>query len=164
MIKNIFRSEITMQSKFGAIMIDASVGSVQLRYTKHKIASQRKTRHGPKFQDSLNDPTYRDIEIYQYSMCRHKSPVLCHLRVSVREENHQAYNCARSSSYVFLITSLLSLSAAVTRPDSGAHGSGISLTLAGVSNFSSRACFAAWSTENGCQYWKLLSQQDAGFA
>lgn len=49
------------------------------------------------------------------------------------------------------MASLLSLRAAVTSPDSGVHGSGTSLTLAGISNFSSRACLAAWRT-NTRQY------------
>ena len=54
-----------------------------------------------------------------------------------------AYNADRSSANLFLICSLFSLSAAVTRPVSGVHASLINLILAGTSDFSNRDCFAA---------------------
>ncbi|KAL3840000.1 hypothetical protein ACJIZ3_024591 [Penstemon smallii] len=57
--------------------------------------------------------------------------------------NHEEYSLARSSENFFLITSLLSFKAAVTRPDSGVQGSDSSLIFVGISNFSNRAVFAA---------------------
>lgn len=55
----------------------------------------------------------------------------------------QEYNLESSSENALLITSLLSLRAAVTSPDSGVHGSGSNLIFTGISNFSRRALFAA---------------------
>lgn len=58
--------------------------------------------------------------------------------------DHDVYNLARSSANVFLMTSLLSLRAAVTKPDSGVHTSESNLIFAGISNFSKRAFLDSW--------------------
>lgn len=58
--------------------------------------------------------------------------------------DHDAYNLARSSEKAFLMTSLLSLRAAVTRLDSGVHRVESNLIFAGISNFSRRAFFASY--------------------
>lgn len=61
------------------------VGSVQLRYIKHKIGSNRARQDT--LQNSRTPSMIQSIptsKYIKYSMCRHKSTVLCHLRVSVR--------------------------------------------------------------------------------
>lgn len=58
---------------------------------------------------------------------------------------YDEYSCARSTENAFLIASLFILRAAVTRPDSGVHGSESNLIFAGISNFSRRAAFPACS-------------------
>lgn len=55
----------------------------------------------------------------------------------------QWYSVFRSSLNLVFICSLFSLSAAVTSPDSGVHGSGSNKIFAGISNFSSLAAFPA---------------------
>ena len=52
-----------------------------------------------------------------------------------------------SSEKTFLMTSLFSLWAAVTKPDSGVQDSESTLIFAGISNLSSRAFFASCVTE-----------------
>jgi len=70
----------------------------------------------------------------------HLNPALCKWEKLVKRLvvslAYEAYNFESSSSNVFFMASLLSLRAAVTRPDSGVHGSESNLIFAGISNFS----------------------------
>lgn len=62
---------------------------------------------------------------------------------SINSPGYEEYSFSSSSAKAFLMASLLILRAAVTRPDSGVHGSERSLIFPGISNFSKRAFFAS---------------------